>query len=208
MRGRFITVEGAEGAGKSTNVAFIAQLLQGRGVDVRTTREPGGTPLAEHIRQLLLAPREETVHAATETLLIFAARAQHLAAHIEPTLAAGSWVLCDRFTDSTFAYQGGGRGVDEGWIEQLAERVHGRLWPDLTLYLDAPPAVGVQRLGGRAPDRFEAEGEAFLGRARAVFRKRAAHLPRIVEVDANRPLAEVQADLEAIIERSLGAWHR
>ena len=206
MRGRFITVEGAEGAGKSTNVAFIERLLQARGIVVRTTREPGGTPLAEEIRQLLLAPREEAVDAAAETLLMFAARAQHLATCIEPALAAGNWVLCDRFTDSTFAYQGGGRGVDEAWLAALAERVHGDRWPDLTLYLDAPAAVGVERLGDGAPDRFEAEGTAFLERARAVFRKRAVRLPRIVEVDANRPLGEVQADLAAAIERALEAW--
>ena len=208
MRGRFITVEGAEGAGKSTNVAFIERLLEARGMVVEATREPGGTPLAEQIRRLLVTPRKEAVDATAETLLIFAARAQHLAACIEPALAAGRWVLCDRFTDSTFAYQGGGRGVDEAWIEQLADRVHGDRWPDLTLYLDAPPAVGVERLGGRALDRFEAEGTAFLGRARATFRRRAAGLPRIVEVDANRPLAEVQADLAAAIERALRAWGR
>lgn len=206
MRGRFITVEGAEGAGKSTNVAFIERLLQAHGIVVRTTREPGGTPLAEEIRRLLLAPREEAVDAAAETLLMFAARAQHLATSIEPALAAGDWVLCDRFTDSTFAYQGGGRGVDEAWLAALAERVHGHCWPDLTLYLDAPAAVGVQRLGDGALDRFEAEGTGFLGRARAVFRKRAACLPRIVEVDANRPLGEVQAELAAAIERALEAW--
>ena len=206
MRGRFITVEGAEGAGKSTNVAFIERLLQSRGVVVHATREPGGTPLAEEIRRLLVTPREEAVDATAETLLIFAARAQHLAACVEPALAAGRWVLCDRFTDSTFAYQGGGRGVDEAWLEHLADRVHGHRWPDLTLYLDAPPTVGVQRLGGRPLDRFEAEGTAFLGRARATFRRRAARLPRIVEVDANRALAEVQADLTTAVERALEAW--
>ena len=205
-RGRFITVEGAEGVGKSTNIAFAQRLLEARGVDVVATREPGGTCLAEEVRQLLLAPRSEAVDAVAETLLVFAARAQHLAVRVEPALAAGSWVLCDRFTDSTFAYQGGGRGVSEGLLAQLAEQVHGGRWPDLTLYLDAPFAVGAGRLADRPRDRIEQEGAAFFERVRAVFRQRARQLPRIALVDADRPLAAVQQDLARTIDAALAKW--
>lgn len=202
--GRFITVEGAEGSGKSTNIDFLRELLEARGIVVHATREPGGTPLAEEVRALLLASRnDELVDALAETLLMFAARAQHLATSIRPALAAGRWVLCDRFTDSTFAYQGGGRGVSRSLLQQLAEAVHGDCWPYRTFYLDAPFAVGSRRLAGRERDRFEREDAAFFDRVRAVFRERAARLPRIVEIDATRPLAAVQRDLRLAVDELL-----
>ena len=201
--GRFITVEGAEGSGKSTNIAFLSQLLEARGIMVHTTREPGGTPLAEEIRALLLAPRLEPVDALSETLLVFAARAQHLAGSVRPALAAGDWVLCDRFTDSTFAYQGGGRGVSQRLLQRLADLVHPDCWPDKTFYLDAPFAVAERRLADRARDRFEQENAAFFERVRDVFRERAARLPRIVEIDATRPLAAVQRDLRLAVDELL-----
>lgn len=187
-------------------MAFLQRLLEARGVDVVPTREPGGTCLAEEVRALLLAPRSERVDALAETLLIFAARAQHLAVGIEPALAAGKWVLCDRFTDSTFAYQGGGRGVPEDLLAQLAEQVHGSRWPDLTLYLDAPFETGAGRTGGRVRDRIEQEDSAFFERVREVFRRRAAGLPRITLVDADRPLAAVQRDLARAIDAALTEW--
>ena len=137
-RGRFITLEGSEGAGKSTNVGVAARCLRAMDVDVVITREPGGTPLAEEVRGLLLSTREESVDPLAETLLMFAARAQHVAEFVEPNLAGGRWVLCERFTDATHAYQGGGRGVDAGLIDTLARLVHPELEPDLTLYLDVP----------------------------------------------------------------------
>ncbi len=197
--GRFITLEGGEGAGKTTNLALVKELIEARGHDVLATREPGGTPLAEAVRQLLLAKRDEPVDALAETLLIFAARAQHVATVIEPALREGRWVLCDRFTDSTFAYQGGGRGLGVEVVERLACLVHGDRWPDLTVYLDAPEEVGRERIADREQDRFEAEQRAFFGRVRAVFRERARADARIVEVDASRPLADVRSQVAAIM---------
>ncbi|MEE4298394.1 MAG: dTMP kinase, partial [Pseudomonadales bacterium] len=156
MRGRFLSLEGGEGAGKSTNLEHVVAFLERRGLSVEVTREPGGTALAEEIRTLLLAPRSEPPAPLTELLLVFAARAQHLAERIEPALAAGRWVVCDRFTDATFAYQGGGRQLGSGPIETLAELVHAGRWPDLTLYLDVPPELGLARARERAePDRIE-----------------------------------------------------
>ena len=204
-RGRFITLEGAEGVGKTTNLTLVGDILARHGYDVLVTREPGGTPLAEEIREVLLARRDERVTPLGEALLVFAARAQHVHNVIEPALAEGQWVLCDRFTDSTFAYQGGGRGLESAVVEQLAAWVHGARWPDLTLYLDAPVATAMARIGDRDKDRFEGERRAFFERVRAVYRERARMMSRVVEIDASRPLAAVGADVKAALDRFLAA---
>lgn len=201
LRGRFITIEGGEGAGKSTNADFVVEFIKDRGLDAVATREPGGTPLAEEVRSMLLARRDEAVDPLTETLLIFAARAQHLAEVIEPNLHAGQWVVCERFTDSTFAYQAGGRGVDRAVIERLAELVHGHRWPDLTLYLDVPTAVASPRLAGRGLDRFEREDRDFFERVRAVYMELADAHDRIVTIDASRELPAVQRDIRGAVSR-------
>lgn len=202
-RGRFITLEGGEGVGKTTNLTLIADILARHGHDVLATREPGGTPLAEEIREVLLAHRDERVTPLAEALLVFAARAQHVHTVIEPALAEGRWVLCDRFTDSTFAYQAGGRGLESAVVEQLAAWVHGARWPDLTLYLDAPVDTAMARIAGREQDRFEGERRAFFDRVRAVYRQRARSEGRVVEIDASRPLADVSADVTAAVDRFL-----
>lgn len=206
-RGCFITVEGIEGVGKSTNLAFIRDWLTRRGLSVLETREPGGTPFAEEIRELLLKPRGEGVDPQTELLLIFAARAQHLRGLVEPALARGQWVLCDRFTDSTYAYQGAGRGFDRAQIEQLEQLVQGDLRPDLTLILDIDPALGLQRAGKRSqPDRFEGETLAFFERVRQAYRDLARSAPQRYQlVDASQPLPQVQADLVKCLEKNLPA---
>lgn len=202
-RGRFITVEGIDGVGKSTHLRAIHKLLADAGIDFLATREPGGTPLAEQIRGLALAERDEAVAPIAETLLIFAARAQHVATVVEPTLRSGRWVLCDRFTDSTFAYQCGGRGVAEGLVEHLAETVHGDCWPDFTLYLDAPPEVALGRIAAHARDRFEGEAVDFFKRVREVFRQRARRNHRVVEVDATGPREAVERRIEAALRHFL-----
>lgn len=202
-RGRFISVEGGEGAGKSTNIAAVVAHLRAAGIEVELTREPGGTPLAEEVRALLLAPREEPMAPLAELLLMFAARAQHLGALVEPALEAGRWVICDRFTDATYAYQGGGRQLDAAAIDALAALVHPGLWPDLTLYLDLAPAAGLQRMAqrGGAPDRIETESAAFFERVRATYLARAQREPqRFCIIDADRPLARVQADVLAAVD--------
>ncbi|MCC5860952.1 MAG: dTMP kinase [Gammaproteobacteria bacterium] len=201
MSGRFITVEGIEGVGKSTNVRWLAERLRARGIDVLLTREPGGTPLAERLRDVLLHA-DEAVPPVAELLLMFAARAVHLENQIRPALAAGRWVLCDRFTDATRAYQGGGRGEAGERIEQLADWVHGDLSPTRTLLLDAPVDVALGRTRGRgSEDRFERESRAFFGRVRERYLAIAAREPaRVVTVDATAPLAEVQARLAQIID--------
>ena len=204
-RGRFITLEGGEGVGKTTSLTLIGDILARHGYDVLVTREPGGTPLAEEIREVLLARRDERVTPLGEALLVFAARAQHVHNVIEPALAAGRWVLCDRFTDSTFAYQGGGRGLESAVVEQLAAWVHGARWPDLTLYLDAPVATAMARIGDRDKDRFEGERRAFFDRVRAVYRERARTMSRVVEIDASRPLAAVSADVTTALDLFLAA---
>ena len=203
VRGRFITMEGTEGAGKSTNLDFVRELLADSGKDVLVTREPGGTPLAEEVRQLLLEHREEAVDAVAEALLVFAARAQHVATVIEPALRTGRWVLCDRFTDSTFAYQGGGRGVRTALLQGLADQVHGACWPDLTLYLDVPATVAGVRIANRSQDRFEAERADFFERVRDVYRQRARRHARIVQIAADRDLRLVRKDIAAAVERFL-----
>ena len=169
-RGKFITVEGTEGVGKTTNIAVIQQWLEQQNIPYINTREPGGTPLAESLRELLLANREEAVDENAELLMVFAARAQHLAQVISPSLAAGTWVLCDRFTDATYAYQGGGRGIDMDKIAQLETLVQGDLRPDLTLVLDIPVEQGLARASERSePDRFERERIDFFEKVRACY---------------------------------------
>ncbi len=202
MRGKFITVEGVEGVGKSTNMAFIAGFLRERGMDVVETREPGGTPTGEAIRELLLDARRTDIHTDTELLLMFAARAQHLAELIRPALERGQWVLCDRFTDATYAYQGGGRGVPAARIAVLEDWVQGELRPDLTILLDLPVGDGLRRAAGRSePDRFEQEQQAFFERVRAAYLARAEATPqRYRVIDASPELAEVQARLRAVLE--------
>lgn len=198
-RGRFITLEGGEGVGKSTNLAFVKAHIERAGFEVVATREPGGTPLAEEIRELLLAVREEPMAELTELLLVFAARAQHLTKLIEPALSRGAWVLSDRFTDATYAYQGGGRGLDRTTIAELESMVQGKLRPDLTLYLDSPPQVGESRLVGRELDRFEREQRAFFERVRAAYLERAAD-PRFRVIDASVPLDRVQGALAVALD--------
>lgn len=195
--GLFITVEGIEGVGKSTNLAYMADLLARSGIEHALTREPGGTPMAEEIRNLLLAPRAESVHELTELLLMFAARAQHLNNFIRPILATGSWVLSDRFTDATYAYQGGGRQLNMKHIEELETFVQGSQRPDHVILLDAPAEVGLARAGRRGDlDRFEQEALAFFERVRAVYLQRAAADPfRYHVIDATRTLDEVREAL-------------
>jgi dTMP kinase len=198
MPGRFITVEGGEGVGKSTNLAFVAGLIQAAGHAVCMTREPGGTGLGEEIRRLLLQAAG-AVDPTAELLLMFAARAQHLREVIEPALAGGTWVVCDRFTDATYAYQGGGRGLPTALIANLEAAVQGQRRPDLTLLLDAPPASTLGRREQRGTvDRFETEDADFFMRVRSAYLERARTDPdRIRVIAAGRPLAEVQADLRA-----------
>jgi dTMP kinase len=186
MRGRFITLEGIDGAGKTTQLDPVAAQLRTHGVDLVVTREPGGTPLGEQVRLLVL---HQPMSPRTETLLVFAARAQHIEAVVEPALAAGRWVLCDRFTDATYAYQGGGRGVGEADIGALEQWVHPRLQPDLTLLFDVPPDVAAARLAGaRHADRFETEQAQFFARVRAAYLARAErYASRFVVVDGTQP---------------------
>lgn len=207
MRGRFITLEGSEGSGKSTNLAFIHQHLQESGIDVILTREPGGTPLGEAIRELLLDHRNNEMASDTELLLMFAARAQHLEELILPALEAGKWVLCDRFTDATYAYQGTGRGIPIERIAQLESWVQGDLRPDLTLFLDLPVAQGLARAGARsAPDRFEREQLDFFERVRQGYLAQAASAPqRYRVVDAARTLEDVQSQIRSLLEDYLDA---
>lgn len=204
--GKFITIEGTEGVGKSTNLAYVHEWLIQRGLEVVVTREPGGTPLAEEIRALLLAKRDEPVDETAELLLVFAARAQHLQQVIKPALARGAWVLCDRFTDATYAYQGGGRGLDVATIAQLEQLVQGDLRPDLTLVLDIDVELGLQRARQRAElDRFESEAVAFFERVREAYRALAHAAPaRYAVVDASQPLAAVQQDIDRVLSRLLG----
>lgn len=206
MSGLFITLEGPEGAGKSTNREYLAELLMQAGIEVVLTREPGGTPLAERIRELLLAPDSEVMAVDTELLLMFAARAQHLAGVIRPALARGAVVLCDRFTDATYAYQGGGRGVAYERIAILEQFVQGDLRPDLTLVFDLPVEVGLARAAARGKlDRFEQEQQSFFEAVRQTYLARAAQAPERYRVlDAAQPLCQVQADLAALCPKLLG----
>jgi dTMP kinase len=205
VSGLFITLEGPEGAGKSTNREYLAERLREQGIAVLLTREPGGTPLAERIRELLLAPSAEAMAADTELLLVFAARAQHLAEVIRPALAQGTVVLCDRFTDATYAYQGGGRGLSVERIAQLEQFVQGGLRPDLTLLFDLPIEIGLARAEARGRlDRFEQEGRSFFEAVRQTYLQRAAQAPaRYRIVDAGQSLAQVQLALDAIVPELL-----
>ena len=199
-RGRFITFEGIEGVGKSTNIATLAHRIEQAGHEVVRTREPGGTPNAERIRDIVSSHSEEPMPEIAELMLIFAARSLHVENVIRPAVERGSWVICDRFTDSSRAYQGGGRGIDMAVIDELAELVHGDLWPDLTILLDAPVDVGMARANRRSdPDRFESERAEFFERVRAVYLQIAAAEPRRVTlVDASRELGLVREDIDRI----------
>lgn len=199
---RFISLEGGEGAGKSTCLAFIRDFLVQRGFSLVVTREPGGTPLAEEIRTLLLARRDEPVAPNAELLLMFAARAQHLAQVIQPALSRGDWVLCDRFTDATYAYQGYGRHRSMETIAALEQLVQGSLRPGLTLLLDLPVQEGLARAEARAEkDRFESEQDDFFERVRQGYRARAAAEPqRFRVIDASRPLVDVQASIARVLD--------
>ncbi|WP_313288234.1 dTMP kinase [Stutzerimonas nitrititolerans] len=205
MSGLFITLEGPEGAGKSTNREYLAERLRERGQEVLLTREPGGTPLAEQIRELLLAPSDEPMCSDTELLLVFAARAQHLEQVIRPALARGALVLCDRFTDATYAYQGGGRGLSFQRIEQLETFVQGELRPDLTLIFDLPVEIGLSRAAARGRlDRFEQEGLRFFEAVRNAYLERAKQAPhRYRVIDAGMPLEVVQQCLQALLPELL-----
>ena len=204
--GKFITVEGTEGVGKSTNIGFIKSVLETQGIEVVLTREPGGTPLAEELRSLLLSPRDEHVHQDAEILMVFAARAQHLNQVILPALQRGAWVLGDRFTDATFAYQGMGRGIDWAIISQLEALVQKGVSPDLTVLLDMPVELGMQRaLARSAPDRFEQEKLAFFEKVRKGYHQRVDEMPsRFAVIDASQSLEAVQQDIKAHITERLG----
>jgi dTMP kinase len=206
--GRFITLEGIEGAGKSTVVQHVVEWLGARGVEVRKTREPGGTPLSERVRALVLERGGELLTPVTETLLMFAARGIHLDNLIRPALARGEWVVCDRFTDATRAYQGAGRGVSHAWIEELVQAVHPDLRPDCTLLLDLPVELGLarskKRAGNQPADRFEAEPAQFFERVRAAYLDLAGREPeRIRIIDAAQPLHLVQQQIDAALARFL-----
>ena len=201
--GKFITVEGTEGVGKSTNMAFIEAWLKKAGKELVVTREPGGTELGEKLRAVLLDAKEQSMCDDTELLLMFAARAQHLQEVIQPALAAGKWVLCDRFTDATYAYQGGGRGIKMSRIAQLEQWVQGDLRPDMTLILDLAVAAGLERAGNRSePDRFELEKHDFFNKVRDTYLARAAALPeRYQVIDAAPSITEVQQSIQRVLEK-------
>jgi len=196
--GKFITLEGVDGAGKSTHIPTIAQLLQARGKEVLLTREPGGTPLGEKLRELLL---HENMHPETEAMLMFAARREHIEQVIRPALARGAYVVSDRFTDASFAYQCGGRGVSTTKIGQLEQWVQGDFQPDLTLLFDVPVAVSTQRLAGaRNPDRFEQESADFFERIRNAYLARAEQFPgRFRIIDSGKSIPEIHSELEEIL---------
>ena len=200
MPGRFISFEGIDGAGKSSHIAAAADWLRARGHEVVLTREPGGTPLAEQLRALVL---EAPMDPLTETLLVFAARRDHLQTLIEPALARGAWVLSDRFTDATFAYQGGGRGFDLAVLAQLETWVQQGRQPDLTVWFDLPPATAAERRAAvRAPDRFEAQDLAFFERVRAGYAARAQAAPqRFARIDSSQPRQAVWQDILRVLEQ-------
>lgn len=200
MSSKFITVEGIEGAGKSTALNVMRTWLEKKNIDHVMTREPGGTEIAESIRQTLLTPHDEKMHADTELLLMFAGRAQHIHHVIEPALSAGKWVVSDRFTDASYAYQGAGRTLPEERIAVLEDWVQGQLQPDLTLLLDVPVKVGIERINSREKDRIEQEKEAFFNRVRDAYLARAKQFPeRIKVIDASQTEEKVHQDIEAVI---------
>ena len=200
MGNAFVTLEGIEGVGKSTNIAYLEQLLVAAGHQVVVTREPGGTVLGEKIRHWVLVEKHGGLSAEVEALLMFAARAQHLEEIIRPALAAGAWVLCDRFTDATIAYQGGGRGADPVLLDALKCGVQRDLEPDLTLLFDAPVEIGFERISDREPDNFEREEHAFFDKVRAAYLTLAERYPeRIKKIDAARPLQAIQQELSGCL---------
>jgi dTMP kinase len=204
LPGKFITFEGIDGAGKSSHIASVVDLVRDHGRTVVSTREPGGTPLGETLRELLL---HHTMHLETEALLMFAARREHLALVIEPALARGDWVVCDRFSDATYAYQGGGRGLDKAKFATLEQWVHGHLQPDLTFLFDLPPAVAGERIAaqGRTLDRFEQERAEFHVRVREAYLERAAQAPqRIAVINADQRLEDIKRQVEeTVLKRCL-----
>jgi len=208
MNGCFITIEGTEGVGKTTNIDYISRILRDAGKDVVITREPGGTPLGEEIRELLLGHKHDGMNHNTELLLMFASRAEHLHKVIQPALDDEKWVLCDRFTDATYAYQGGGRGFDLADIETLENQVQGTLRPDLTLLLDIPVEVGLERAGKRSePDRFEKEKHEFFSRVRQMYLQRARQDPqRTYIIDASQALESVQKQIHDVLVEFLNQW--
>ena len=197
---KLITLEGLDGAGKTTHLDWLASALKSRGLEVCVTREPGGTPAGEALRALLLGPQQK-LHAETETLLMFAARREHLDKVIRPALESGKWVVCDRFTDATYAYQGGGSGVAWDKIAELERWVQADLQPDLTLYFDVDPAAARLRTSAiKTPDRYESEQDAFHRAVRQAYLRRAAEHPqRIRVIDSNRPIADIRPQLESIV---------
>jgi dTMP kinase len=211
MKGGFVTLEGIEGAGKTTVAAALIALLEQRGYAVQATREPGGTPLAEQLRGILLSRGSETISPVAETLLMFAARSVHIENRIRPALARGEWIICDRYTDATRAYQGAGRSVDAEWIEQLAKEVHAGVEPDLTLLLDLPVVVGLERArqrrvarGEMVMDRFESQAIEFFERVRRAYLQLAAAAPqRFVVIDATQPLEAVINAAQAALSDTL-----
>ena len=205
-RGIFITLEGGEGAGKSTNLAFVRKWLERAGREVVVTREPGGTELGERVRDILLHGRELHISAESEMLLMFAARAEHIARVIRPALDAGKIVLCDRFTDATYAYQGGGRGIPAARIAAIESWVQGDLRPDLTLLFDVPVEAGRRRAGLRSePDRFEQESNEFFARVHATYLARAASEPgRMRVIDAGQSLEKVEQQIGAVLKEVAG----
>ncbi|MFN2328882.1 MAG: dTMP kinase [Chromatocurvus sp.] len=207
-RGLFITFEGGEGVGKSTALAYLQRYLGAAGVPVETTREPGGTMLGEEIRQVLLSVRNSPVDPLAELLLMFAARSQHIKEKICPTLEKGTWVLCDRFTDASYAYQAGGRELPMRWVQQLEQLVQGDLHPDCTLLLDAPVEMGMERAHGRGElDRFEREKSAFFQRVRDTYLRLARESSgRYRLVDASQPLEAVMSQLEEVGQDLVRCW--
>jgi len=208
-RGLFISIEGVEGVGKSTNLAFIQSLLAAQDIPFVTTREPGGTPLAEKIRDLLLDKNNTEMADITELMLVFAARAQHVSVLIEPALSRGEWVICDRFTDSTYAYQGGGRNTSSDLIQSIDEVALKQYQPDITLLLDLPIEVGLERASQRGElDRFETESVDFFKRVRDTFLLRASREPeRFRPIDASKSLDDVQVAIEIVIKQAIEGWH-
>lgn len=200
--GKFITIEGTEGVGKTTNIEFIKHWLNENNIEFIATREPGGTPLAEQLRGLLLQPRDEAVDETAELLMVFAARAQHLNQVIIPALEQGKWVLCDRFTDATYAYQGGGRQMNTETINNLENLVQRALRPDAVLLLDIPVEQGLERARGRGElDRFEQEDIAFFERVRNAYLQRAKNNDDYHVLDASQPLEQVQAQLKTVLNQ-------
>ncbi len=206
-KGIFITIEGVEGAGKTTQLEFMAPYLKEAGIEFIVTREPGGTPPGEEVREILLKPRPEGLTAQAELMLIMAARAEHLHRKIIPALDSGQWVLCDRFTDATYAYQGGGRRLDEALITELATMTQGQLRPDLTIYLDLSAKTGLKRARQRTnPDRFEREETEFFNRVRACYQERARRYPhRFKTIDASQDIDSIRAQIRKILDKLIAA---